>query len=103
MVMKMANKKAKGKRAKTRSILRKKNRQKMTVNRVLAEFSIGEKVAIKAEPSVHSGLPHRRYQGKTGTVTGKRGKCFEVKTMKGNKEAILIVHPTHLQRIGGQK
>jgi large subunit ribosomal protein L21e len=95
----MANKKAKGKRAKSRGILKRKLREKLTVNKLLQEFVIGEKAIIKVNPSIHAGMPHRRFQGKIGIIKGKRGRCFEVEVSKGNAKATLILHPAHMQKV----
>lgn len=63
---------------------------------LMIRYNVGDKVHIKINPSIHSGMPHRRYHGKTGEVIGKRGKCYVVKVSLGGKEKILYVRPEHL-------
>ncbi|MEK6958230.1 MAG: 50S ribosomal protein L21e [archaeon] len=91
----MPSKKAKGPRKKSRDLLKKKGPD-VTVNKMLQEIPIGSKVDIRIDSSVHSAMPPTRYQGFTGTVTGKRGVAFMVAVSKGNKPVELIVHPAHL-------
>jgi len=98
----MPNRKAKGNRAKTRRIMR--NRAgKLTVNKALQDIPAGAKVQVTINSSVHSALPHYRYQGKTGTITGKRGWSYEVEVKEGNLPHVLIINPAHLSVLGESK
>lgn len=94
----MASKKARGKRAKTRYKLTRRHRP-LTINKILADFETGQIVQVNIDPAVHSGLPHGRYQGLTGTVIGKQGKVFCVRLDNGEQSADLFVHPAHLKSI----
>lgn len=94
----MPNKKAKGKRAKTRRKLRNR-KPKPSVNRLLAELPTGTAVQISINSSVHSGIPHHRWQGKTGTVTGKRGLAFEVDVAERKQHRTLVVGSAHLNTL----
>ncbi len=92
--------KSRGYRAKTRRLLKKDGRSGFTKNLLtLEEVKEGDKVAIIIDPSIHKGMPHRRYYGKIATVVGRRGRAFEVRASKGNKEVSLIVRPEHLKKI----
>jgi len=93
----MSNKKAKGKRAKQRDTLKRKERT--TVNKMLAVIEDGQTVQIHINSRIHAGLPFRRFQGKTGTVSGKRGRSYVVDLRDGNKAKQLIVHPAHLKEL----
>lgn len=75
-----------------------KHREKTTVNQLLQEFKVGERVVIDIDSSVQDGMPHLRYQGKTGVVGGKRGECYEVSIVDGGKAKTLICNPAHLKR-----
>jgi large subunit ribosomal protein L21e len=90
--------KSKGFRSKTRSLLRKKPREhgKINVTKILRGYKAGEKVVIKIDPSVHKGMPHRRYHGKIGVVTAKRGRAYIVSVTQGNAVKEIIVRPEHL-------
>lgn len=95
----MSNKKAKGIRAKTRHKMR--NRAtRLAVDKMLQEFAVGAGVQVRINSSVHSGIPHRRYQGMTGTIVGKRGRAFEVDVLEGNKRHVLVVNSAHLCPFG---
>lgn len=91
----MANKKAKGPRAKSRQKLSAKG-PKATVNRLLQDFDKGQKVIVKINASIHSGFPARRFHGKTGVVEGKQGKACIVSVKDGSKLKRIIAHPVHL-------
>ncbi|MEW6295716.1 MAG: 50S ribosomal protein L21e [Candidatus Diapherotrites archaeon] len=93
----MPGKKARGKRAKQRDNLKK--RKRATVNSLLAELKDNATVQVSIDSSVHSGLPHHRFQGKTGTVIEKRGSCYKIKLRDGNKSKELVVHPAHLKEL----
>jgi large subunit ribosomal protein L21e len=75
-----------------------KHREKTTVNQLLQEFEVGEKVVIDIDSSVQDGMPHLRYQGKMGTIEGKRGECYEVSIVDGDKGKTLICNPAHLKK-----
>ncbi len=94
-------KKSKGIRQGTRNILRKKPREKglIPITRALQQFEVGEKARILLEPSVHKGMPHRRFHGKTGVVIGKQGEAFVVKVKDGNKEKNVITRAEHLRKV----
>lgn len=75
----------------------KKRGPKVTVNKMLQEIPEGSKVDVHIDSSVHSGLPDKRFKGKTGTVVGKQGSAFLVVLKDGNKEKKLVVGPAHLR------
>lgn len=90
----------KGYRNKTRKRYRKKPREKGlgSIEKYLADYEINDKVDIIADPSQHKrGLPHRRYQGKTGVIVGKRGRCFEIEVKLGNSKKMLIIGREHVR------
>ena len=90
-----------GYRRKTRGIFRKniKDRGKISIKKYFQEFKTGDKVILKAEPAVQTGMYFRRFHGKVGEVNGKRGECYIVKIKDLNKKKELIVHPVHLKRL----
>ncbi|MFQ6094634.1 MAG: 50S ribosomal protein L21e [Candidatus Bathyarchaeia archaeon] len=95
--------KPKGLRARTRSLLRKNSRDrgKISTSRLLYDYKQGEKVVIDIEPSVHKGMPHRRYQGRVGVVVGKRGRAYAVNVTQGDAVKEIIVLPEHLKPHAG--
>ncbi|MEB3765000.1 MAG: 50S ribosomal protein L21e [Desulfurococcales archaeon] len=93
-----------GYRHRTRKLLRKKVREKGAIPKlsvILREYKLGERVAIKIDPSFHYGMPHRRFHGLTGVITGKRGRAYEVEVYLGRKKKILYVPPEHLRPLRG--
>ncbi|MFO7797675.1 MAG: 50S ribosomal protein L21e [Promethearchaeati archaeon] len=90
----------KGYRNKSRKKYRKKPRQKGlgAIDKYLIDYEIGNKVNIIADPSQQKrGLPHRRYHGRTGVITGIRGRCFEVDVKLGNSNKTIIIGREHLK------
>ena len=88
-----------GYRSRTRKRLRKKPRERglFPLSRVMYPYKVGEKVAIIIDPSVHKGMPHRRYHGRVGVVVGKRGRAYLVEIYLGEKKKMLIVRPEHMR------
>jgi len=91
--------KSRGFRRKTRSLMRKKPRErgKLRLSRMLHKYQPGDKVVISIDPSVHKGMPHRRYHGKIGIIKGRRGRAYEVDVTQGDAVKQIIVFPEHLQ------
>lgn len=91
--------KSKGYRTRTRRLLRKKPRErgKLRLSKLLYQYQPGNRVVIKIDPSVHKGMPHKRYHGKVGTVVEKRGKSYIINVTQGNAVKEIIVRPEHLE------
>jgi large subunit ribosomal protein L21e len=90
----------KGPRSKTRYAYKKsvRERGKPSVNKMMQKFEVGDFVHINVDSSVHNGMPHRRYQGKTGKVIGMQGDSYmlQVKSILATRK--IIVHPAHLKK-----
>jgi large subunit ribosomal protein L21e len=91
--------KSKGPRRRTRNLLKLKAREKTPITRYLKEFEIGNNVLIDPTQSSPKGMPFRRFFGRTGVITEKRGKSYIVKIKDGKKEKKLIARPEHLKAI----
>ncbi len=91
---------SRGLRRKTRKILRRKPRDRglTPITHEFQKFEIGEKVSVVINPSIHKGMPHSRFQGKTGVVMGQQGASWVVSVHDGNKEKTLVARPEHLKR-----
>ena len=89
---------SKGFRSRTRRLLRRKPRErgKTGLSKILHEYKPGEKVVVKIDPSVHKGMPHRRYHGKIGVIVNKRGRGYIVNVTQGRAVKEIIVRPEHL-------
>jgi len=90
---------AKGYRHKTRSLLSRKPREhgKTGLSKILHSYVEGEKVFVKIDPSVHKGMPHRRYQGKVGVIVQKKGRSYVVNVTQGDAVKEIIIRPEHLE------
>lgn len=86
-----------------RKILTKNPREKgrQPLGTLLYEYKPEEKVVIKINPSVHKGMPHRRYHGKIGLIKGKRGRSYIVRITEGSIERTLILRPEHVKLYKG--
>jgi len=90
---------SKGYRTRGRKLLRKHPRERgmQGLSRLLYKYKIGDKVSIDISPSRIETAPHRRYQGRTGTIIGVRGKAYIVKITIGRKDKFIITTPEHLK------
>jgi large subunit ribosomal protein L21e len=73
--------------------------RKLTVPGLFSSFKVGDRVSIDPQ-SKYSGMPHPRYRGRTGVITGNRGKAYVVEIMDGKMAKSLIVPPVHLRLVG---
>jgi large subunit ribosomal protein L21e len=91
---------SKGPRRGTRDKLRLANREKsLTIKRFLQEMENSTRATISINPAFPVGMPHARFNGRSGIIEKKQGKCYVLKMKDGNKEKELIVHPVHLKRL----
>ena len=90
---------SKGYRSGTRHLLKKEPRQrgKLPLSKLLYEYQPNSRVVIKIDPSIHKGMPHRRYHGKVGTIIDKRGLSYVVSVTQGNAVKKILVRPEHLK------
>lgn len=93
------SKKSKGFRRRTRTLLKKKprTRGKIGLSKILREYKPGQKVVVKINPSVHGGMPHRRYHGRIGIIANKKGRAYVVGVTQGKAVKEIIVRPEHLE------
>jgi len=91
--------KSHGYRSRTRKLLKKKTREKgkIGLSKLLHEDKPGDKVVIKLNPTVHKGMPHRRYHGRVGTIKAKRGRSYVISITQGNAVKTIIARPEHLE------
>ncbi len=88
-----------GTRQGTRSILSrsKTQRSRLFIRRALHGYEEGDRVAIVINGAEQMGMPHRRFQGRTGIITGKQGRAYIVAVKDGNMDKTVISRPEHLQ------
>ncbi len=97
----MACKKAKGKRGKTRRKL-KRDGPRLSVSARLSKPSIGSRVVINIDSSVHAGIPHARYHGKHGVVKAIKKNSAVVSVGRAKNEKTIVVHTSHLNLVGSE-
>ena len=92
--------KSKGPRRKSRSVLTKRVREKGKVglSRLLADYEVGDKVVINIDPGIHKGMPNKRFQGKVGTVVEKRGKAYVLDIPQRKTSKLVIAGPEHVRK-----
>jgi len=95
--------KSRGLRADSRSLLRRSPRErgKLGLSKILREYNLGEKVVIDINPSVHRGMPHRRFQGKVGVIVAVKGRAYTLSVTQGNGVREIIARPEHLKPHSG--
>lgn len=88
-----------GYRSRTRGLMSKRVRQKglSSPSKVLTDYEEGQRVDIVIDPGFHKGMPHKRYHGRTGVVTGLRGRAVVVDVGLGNATKSLIIRREHLK------
>ena len=78
--------------------MKKKNseREPQSLEKLLHEFQLEDRVVINFDSSVHEGKPHIRYQGKVGIIEKKRGSAYIIRIKEGQKIRSLIIRLEHL-------
>jgi len=90
---------SKGQRQGTRSILRRTRHQKgrISISLIMHEYAEGDRVAIVLDGGQQMGMPHRRFQGRTGFIQGRQGKAWVVAVKDGNMKKTVVARPEHLR------
>ncbi|MCP8322641.1 MAG: hypothetical protein L6N96_00475 [Candidatus Methylarchaceae archaeon HK02M2] len=86
---------SRGFRRKTRSLLTKK--KKRSLMSFLHEYKVEDKVVINIDPSQVKGMPHRRYQGRVGTIAEVRRRSVVVTIQMGGKVKKVIARLEHVK------
>ena len=88
-----------GTRQGTRSILKrsKSQRGRLNIQRIMHAYEPGDRVAIVLDGGQQKGLPHRRFQGRTGFIQEQQGSAYVVAVKDGNMQKTVIARPEHLR------
>jgi len=43
------------------------------------------------------GMPHRRFQGKTGIIAGIQGRAYVISVSDGDMQKTVVARPEHLR------
>jgi large subunit ribosomal protein L21e len=88
-----------GQRGKTRYKM-KKHGPKVSVDDIMVEYEIGDKVQVVIDSSYHSGLPFKSFHGLTGNVTARRGLTgYEVSLLRGDQPLTVVTTAVHLKKL----
>lgn len=90
-------KSSKGFRRRTRNRLSTKFRVKFKSEGAVKALAVNQRVVVRQNGSTSKGMPHPKYLGKIGMVTGKRGNAYIVKINIGKKQKEIIAAPQHLK------
>ncbi len=92
---------SKGLMSKGRSVFRKhpRDRGQVSVARSVQDIPIGSKVTIIIDSGIQGGQPHRRYQGRVGTIYGRMGRAYMVALKDGGKIKKIISGAEHLRLV----
>jgi large subunit ribosomal protein L21e len=74
-----------------------RERGKTGLSKLLYEYKLRQKVVVMIDPSIHRGMPHRRYHGKIGTITEKRGRAYLIEIPQGKVVKNIITLPEHMK------
>ena len=90
---------SKGTRQGTRSILKrsKSQRGRLNIQRIMHAYEPGDRVAIDLDGGQQKGMPHRRFQGRTGFIQEQQGSAYVVAVKDGNMQKTVIARPEHLR------
>lgn len=71
---------------------------KISLSKYFQELKIGDKVAVKRELSINASYPPR-LQGRTGIVSGKKGRIFIIDLNDQEKPKQFLIDAVHLKKI----
>ncbi len=94
-------KRSKGQRQGTRQILSrsKSERGRLNIARVMHEYEVGDRVAVVLDGGQQKGMPHRRFNGRSGRISGKQGRAWVVEVKDGNMKKTVVARPEHLRHL----
>ncbi len=75
-----------------------RTRGKIQLSKYFQELKKGDFVSIIKEEAIPFNFP-KRFQGRTGSIEGKRGRTYIVKIKDQNKEKKFLIEPIHLKKI----
>lgn len=75
-----------------------RTRGKLSLSKYFQTFNEGDSVAVIREASLSVNFP-KRLQGRTGKISGKRGKAYVVSIKDQAKDKIFLIEPAHLKKI----
>ncbi|MHB8568167.1 MAG: 50S ribosomal protein L21e [Nitrososphaerales archaeon] len=87
--------KSRGFRRKTRALLRAKPRSPLGA--LLREYKVGDTVVIDIDSRQTKGMPHRRFQGKVGSIDEVLRRSIVITVPIGDKKKQVIARYEHIR------
>jgi len=75
-----------------------RQRGKLGLSKVFSELNLEDKVALVRDLSFKASFP-KTWQGRTGKVTGKRGKAYIIEVYDGNKLKKITAKRINLKKL----
>lgn len=94
--------KSHGPKRKSRSILT-KSKISRGISYLLINYKVGDKVIIDIDPREHNTMPHRRFQGKVGTITEVGKRILKIIIYAGSKKKTLQTKPNHVRPLASNE
>jgi len=69
------------------------------LSHLLINYKVGDKVIVAIDPREHNSTPHRRFQGKVGTIKEVGKRSLKVAIMFDKKQKILQTRLNHIKLI----
>ena len=76
-----------------------KSKGRRPITHQLKTLEVGDLVRIDVDPRFAAGMPHLRFNHRSGFIKAKRGKAYEVQFNDGNKVKILLMTNVHLKKM----
>ncbi|PTD94035.1 50S ribosomal protein L21e [archaeon SCG-AAA382B04] len=90
--------KSQGSRHGTRKKLKKERKKKSSpITKAVEKYEKGDIVHIDIDPSIHKGMPHPRFDGRTAKIREKRGKSYIIEVTDKSDKKELAIRPEHLK------
>lgn len=90
--------KSQGSRQGTRKKLKKDKKKKTSsITKAVEKYEKNDLVHIDIDPSIQKGMPHPRFDGRTGKVVEKRGRAYVVEVSDKSGKKQLTARPEHLK------
>ncbi len=71
------------------------------ISYLLHDYKAGDKVVVDVDPREHNTMPHRRFQGRVGTVEVVGRRTLRVAVVFGDKKKILQTRFNHIKPFYG--
>lgn len=93
--------KSKGMRRKTRKKLTRDSGNEGRTAKHMRSFDAGDRVRLEIDPSVQQGMPHPRFDGRTGEVVREQGRSYVVRLDDNGKAKQFAIYRAHLRAAEG--